>query len=157
MPAARISRERRISHSAISLALLVLLMGVTNILSALTWIDPLRLRWLRENLPLELHTGSRTLTVAVGILLIVLSWSLYRRKWQGWLFAVILLASSVLLHLGKGLDYEEAGVSAAILALLIAFRSRFTIRSEPWGWLGALRSVAALGAATLAYGYLGYY
>jgi phosphatidylglycerol lysyltransferase len=139
------------------LALFVLACGVVNVLSALVWIDPVRLHWLRLHLPLELISPSRALTVAVGLLEVTLSWSLLRRKHQGWLIAVLLLGGSAVLHVIKGLDYEEATLSASACIALVAFRRYFTVQSDRWGWLQAARSFALFAVAICAYGVLGFW
>jgi phosphatidylglycerol lysyltransferase len=145
----------RASRSAGLLALFVLACGVVNVLSALVWIDPARLHWLRENLPLEVTLGSRSLTVLAGLLEIALSWSLLRRKRQGWAIAVVLLGGSALLHVFKGLDIEEALVSAAGCAMLLCYRQRFSVESDRWGWAAALRALALAAVGITAYGVLG--
>jgi phosphatidylglycerol lysyltransferase len=137
------------------LALFVLACGVVNILSALVWIDPTRLHWLRQNLPLEVTLGSRSLTALAGLLEIALSWSLLRRKRQGWLIATVLLGGSAVLHLFKGLDVEEAAISAAAGLALLAYRRQFTVRSDPFGWAQALRAAVFFALGTCAYGVLG--
>lgn len=137
------------------LALFVLLCGVVNVLSALLWIDPARLQWLRANLPLEVTLGSRSLTVLTGLLEVALSWSLLRRKRQGWVIAVLLLGGSALLHLFKGLDIEEALISAAGCATLLCYRQRFSVESDRWGWAAALRALALATLGITAYGVLG--
>ncbi len=45
--------------------------------------------------------------------------------------AVVLTAVTVVLHLVKGLDFEEATVAVALLVLLVAGRRHFTARPDP--------------------------
>ncbi len=140
----------------IVVALIVFGMGAVNIVSALIGIELSRLRLLYPYLPLEVRHGTRTLTVLAGWMLILLSWSLLRRKRRGWLAAVVLLAVSIALNLLKGLDYEEALTAAGVLAVLLATRAQFRVRSDPRGWVHSLM-VSLYGAAgVLAYGVLGF-
>lgn len=145
------------SFSPVLLALFVLVCGAVNILSALVLIDPARIHWLRQTLPLEVTLSSRSLTVLTGLLEIALSWSLLRRKRQGWMIAVALLGGSALLHLFKGLDYEEAALSFAACLALLAFSRHFTVHSDRWGWLQALRAFALFALAICGYGLLGFW
>jgi phosphatidylglycerol lysyltransferase len=149
--------RRRTSLSAALLALFVLACGVVNILSALVWLDPQRIHWLRQNLPLEVTLNSRSLTVLTGLLEIALSWPLLRRKHQGWMIAVALLGGSALLHLFKGLDYEEALLSAAVCGALVVYRGQFMVQSDRWGWLQAVRAFALFALSTCAFGMLGFW
>jgi phosphatidylglycerol lysyltransferase len=143
--------------SAVLVAVVVAAMGVVNIASALVGIDPARVRLLGQILPLEVHRGSRTLAVLAGLMLCLLSWSLYRRKHQGWLAAVIVLALSVGLHLVKGLDIEESALALGVLVLLIIKRNHFSVRSDPWRFKRALSAVAWIFLGSMAYGVLGFY
>lgn len=147
------------SHSwyiASASALMVLLMGVMNLLSAWIGIEHTRLKILNELLPLEVNQGSRTLTVIAGLLLIWLSWSLKRRKHHAWVAAVFILALSCLLHLLKGLDYEEALCAAAILAGLLLVRREFIVRSDPASWGNALLAALAILLLSLLTGIAGF-
>jgi len=138
-------------------ALIVFGMGIINIISALTGIVSSRLALLMRYLPLEVHHGTRTLTVLAGMLLILLSWSIFRRKRRGWTAAMLLLGASFILHLVKGLDYEEATIAVAAMAILFAARREFVVRSDPSAIRGALVfSIVAL-AGWLLYGVLGLY
>ncbi len=138
-------------------ALLVLAMGGVNIASALIGIDPARVRLLGQLLPLEVHQGSRTLAVLAGMMLCLLSWSLYRRKHQGWLAAVLILGLSAILHLAKGLDIEESLLALGVLLLLVIKRQQFSVRSDPWRFRLAISAVAWIFLGSMAYGGVGFY
>src|SRR5271169_5153106 len=101
-------RLSRASATAGVIAIIVFLAGAVNIYSAWLGIDPARVRLLRVYHLLPGPHNSRTLTVLAGMLLMLLSISLFRRKRKGWIAAVVLLSVSLSLHLLKGLDYEEA-------------------------------------------------
>jgi phosphatidylglycerol lysyltransferase len=144
-----------ISGAVPLLATFVFLCGAVNIVSALILISPPRLQWLHENLPLEVLHGSRSLVVLAGLLEMALSWSLLRRKRRGWALAVILLASSTLLHLVKGLDIEEAALSSAACCMLVACRRQFTVGSDRFAAAQALWAVLLFFVTICAYGVLG--
>lgn len=143
--------------SAVLVAVVVAAMGVVNIASALVGIDPARLRLLGQMLPLEVHRGSRTLAVLAGLMLCLLSWSLYRRKHQGWVAAVVVLAITVGVHLVKGLDVEESTLAVGVLILLLVKRRHFSVRSDPWRFKLALSAIAWIFLGSMAYGVTGYY
>jgi lysylphosphatidylglycerol synthetase-like protein (DUF2156 family) len=92
----------------------------------------------------------------VGLLLITLSWSLFRRKQQGWIAAVILLCLSVILHLLKGLDYEEATSAFLVLCILLGTRHYFVVRSDSRAFGNAIvfGVIALIGC--MAYGVAGF-
>ncbi len=138
------------------LAGFVALVGLVNIVSALVGIEPGRLDLLLEAIPLEVsHTG-RTLAVLSGLLLMLLSRSLLRRKRRAWVAATLLLSGSVLLHLLKGLDFEEAGLSLLVLLTLLASRRSFSVRSDRAAAWSILPLALAGLLAALLYGLLGF-
>jgi lysyl-tRNA synthetase class 2 len=61
----------------------------------------------------------------------VLAGGLRRGKRRAWWYASFLTALAVALHLLKGLDVEEAALSAVLLALLLSARREFTARPDP--------------------------
>jgi len=146
----------RISPSAVIVAVLVFLLGGINLLSAWIGIANARLLLLRTWLPLEVNHGSRTLTAFAGLMLMLLSWSLLRRKNQAWLAATILVALSIILHLMKGLDVEEALVSGAVLGVLLFTRRQFVVRSHARSFLNAVAMSVCIVIGSILYGVLGF-
>jgi phosphatidylglycerol lysyltransferase len=137
-------------------AVLVVMMGAVNVLSALLAHAPHRLQLLHSILPFQVTRGSRTLTVAVGFLLMLLGKGLWRRKRRAWEFAVLLLGVSLVLHLVKGLDYEEGlGILALILGL-VHLRPYYTAKSDPPSARQGLVVLAGALAFTLLYGIVGF-
>jgi phosphatidylglycerol lysyltransferase len=138
-------------------AVLVVLMGAVNVLSALLAHGPHRLQLLHSLLPLQVTRGSRTLTVVVGFLLMLLGKGLWRRKRRAWEFAVLLLAVSLVLHLVKGLDYDESlGILALILGL-VHLRPYYTAKSDPPSARQGLLVLLGALAFTLLYGVIGFH
>lgn len=152
-----IRRLARPSVISMLVALLVLGMGVINVVSALIGISIDRLRLLHPYLPLEVTHGTRTLTVLAGMLLILLSWSIFRRKQRGWLAAMLLLGTSSVLHLLKGLDYEEAISALCVMTVLFAARREFVVRSDSRAMRGAVVFSLIAVAGWLLYGIFGLY
>ncbi|WP_050796083.1 phosphatidylglycerol lysyltransferase domain-containing protein [Parafrankia sp. EUN1f] len=112
-------------------ALLTLAIGLLDMASAVTPGWRSRLDDLRALLPMAVSRQASAFTVVVGMLLVLLSAGLRRRKRRAWRATVVLLAVSVVLHVLKGLDYEEATGSAALLAALVVTRREFRAKGDP--------------------------
>jgi phosphatidylglycerol lysyltransferase len=138
-------------------AALTAAMGVINVLSAVTPSARDRLHILESFSPLAVTRGGHLTAALAGFALMLLSVGLWRRKRLGWLLTMGVLSLSVVAHLIKGLDYEEALLAAALAVLLLYLRPQFHARTdEPSIRQGLLLLAASLGF-TLAYGVLGFY
>ena len=113
------------------LARIVGLVGLMTVVSALLPAFRGRLQLVRDVLPEFFPAAATTGALAVGIMLVLLSRALRRAKHRAWVMSVVLTALTVLLHLVKGFDVEEAVTSAALLVLLILGRRGFTARADP--------------------------
>ena len=82
-------------------------------------------------LPLEIQRGSRLTSVLAGFALLLLAQALWRRKGVAWWLTEVVLLYSVVAHLGKGLDYEEALLAALLAFYLWTQRSHFQALSDP--------------------------
>ena len=137
-------------------ALLTAGAGIVNILSAVTPGLRARVAVLERWLPLQIQYGHLA-AAAAGVGLLMLSRGLWRRKRTAWLIACVFLAIGVVGHLIKGLDWEEASISAAILIWLLVERRHFLAEADPPSARQGLRILAAASAITLAYGTLGFW
>ncbi|HEY9474464.1 MAG TPA: phosphatidylglycerol lysyltransferase domain-containing protein, partial [Mycobacteriales bacterium] len=88
----------------------------------------------------------------LGLLLVWLAYGLRRRKRRAWRAAVVVTAIVAVSHLAKGLDFEEAAVSLAILGLLIASRREFYALGDPVTRWMALRVFVQLVLAGIVLG-----
>lgn len=123
------------------LAALVLLAGLIDIGSVLTPEFADRLRTISHVVTGPVARSASAATAAAGLLLVLLAQALRRRKRRAWRGAVVLLAGSAVLDVVKGLDVEEAVVTAAVCGLLIGYRREFAAEGDPrtrWRALGAL-------------------
>ena len=136
-------------------ALVTLAAGVLNLVSALLPAERQRLDLLHQLVPGAVSRGATVVTAAAGIGLLLLAGGLWRRHRTAWLLAVVLLGGSAVLHLLKGLDFEEAVVEAFLAGLLAGQRGRFTARAGP----GERRATVVTGLGvigiTAAYGAVG--
>ena len=122
------SRRRRVPALA---ALLTYAAGLIDLVSALTHPDSARFRSLTTVVPGAVANAAAALTAVTGVLLLLLAHGLARRKRRAWVIVVLLLAASVVLHVAKGLDVEEASVAAALLGVLLLLRAEFYAQGDP--------------------------
>jgi len=104
--------------------------GAVLLLSGSTPAMGARLDLMRRFVPLPILELSHLLGSAVGVGLLVLAHSLYRRLDAAWYLTMWLLCAGVILSLLKGFDYEEAIVLGAVAVLLISARKRFRRRAS---------------------------
>ncbi len=137
-------------------ALRTLLNGLTSILSVLL----VRFRppaFVTEVLPFGLYHWSRPATVALGFLLIYLSYNLWHRRLAAWWAATIV---SVLILAGDFIHprlWPEAVAPAVTLVVLLVFRRRFRVRSGIRGIAQGLTLTAISLAIGLGFGTLGFW
>jgi phosphatidylglycerol lysyltransferase len=138
-------------------AILTALMGIINVLSAIT--PSLLTRWeiLKTVSPLYVRHGGHLTAALAGFALLLLSVGLWRRKRAAWWTTLAVLGISIVSHLVKGLDYEEALLAGALAAWLIALRHHFHARSDPPSIRQGVQVLAAAWIFTLFYGTLGFY
>ncbi len=145
------------SLSVQAVAVLTAMMGLVNVLSAVRPSLMARLKLLETILPLSVTHGGHLASALAGFALLILSGSLWRRKQVAWVLTLATLLVSIVVHLIKGLDYEEASLAALLALGLIYLRPHFHARSdEPSVRQGLLLVAASLGF-TLFYGVLGFY
>ncbi len=106
--------------------------GLVNLVSALT--PPLRARLdgVRAVLPLGVTHAAAQLVALAGVALLLLARGLRRGQRRAWWIAVALLATSAAGHVTKGLDVEEAILALGLAGYLVVHRRSFPARS---GWL----------------------
>ena len=138
-------------------AILVALMGVVNVLSAVTPALSDRIKYLDSFSPFEVSHGGHLTASLAGFALLMLAGNLARRKRVAWLLTLCLLGISAISHLVKGLDYEEAILAGSMMIMLWQMRTHFhadsdrpSIRQGFWTLAGAL-------LFTLAYGVAGFF
>jgi phosphatidylglycerol lysyltransferase len=138
-------------------AVLVALMGVINVLSAVTPSLSDRLKVLEQYSPLEVQRGGHLTAALAGFALLVLARGLWRRKRVAWLLALVTLGLSIAGHMLKGLDYEESLLAGGAMLMLWLMRARFHARSDRPSIQQGLRVLAGAALFTLAYGITGFF
>lgn len=140
-----------------ALAIFAALMGLLNLWSAVTPGLPPRIKILLDVLPFEARRGSHLTAALAGFALLLLSFGLWRRKQVAWALTLGALFVSIIAHLLKGFDYEEALCALALAAWLWNARFQFHARSDAPSVKQGLRVLAGALLFTLAYGTLGFY
>ncbi|HEY9622676.1 MAG TPA: phosphatidylglycerol lysyltransferase domain-containing protein [Crinalium sp.] len=138
-------------------ALLTGLVGVVNLVSAVTPSLPARVHWLHEFFPFEIRASAHLFAAITGFVLLTLAANLLRRKRLAWVLSIVLLIVSILSHLLKGLDYEESLLSGVLLLQLLLMRKVFTAQSDRPSIFQGIRVLIGALLFTLAYGTLGFY
>ena len=113
------------------LAIAAALLGATSIVSAVTPEFADRLHAVSSVFGRDAPTVARTLVVAFGLALLLLSRGLARRKRRAWQLAFALVVATAAAHLVKGLDVEESLISVGFLAALWAGRREFVAPGDP--------------------------
>ncbi len=131
--------------------------GVINLVSLMSPALPQRAAILKSVFPLEFLAISRFATLVVGFALILSSLNIYKRKRRAFLVVCVLSVASIVFHLTKGIDYEEALFSLALLGLLWTARRQFTVVSGPPAWSTAIVRLAVGIVVAFAYGTVGFW
>ncbi|MBR8838574.1 MAG: bifunctional lysylphosphatidylglycerol flippase/synthetase MprF [Stigonema ocellatum SAG 48.90 = DSM 106950] len=140
-----------------SAAILTGLVGVVNLLSAVTPNLHERSHWLKPFLPFDIRASGHIFAALTGFVLLTLATNLLRRKRVAWLLTVGLLMISIVSNLLKGLDYEESLLSGVLLMQLLLMRHFFTARSDSPSIAQGIRVLIGALLFTLAYGSIGFY
>lgn len=138
-------------------ALAAALMGLINLISAVQPALQNRIALINAYIPLEARHGGRIVSALAGFALILLAGNLWRRKRTAWIATVSLLSVTFVSHLIKGLDFEEASVSIALLILLILLRNSFHASSDRPSLKQGFIVLSVAFAFTLIYGSLGFF
>ncbi|HRI60600.1 MAG TPA: lysylphosphatidylglycerol synthase domain-containing protein, partial [Saprospiraceae bacterium] len=133
-------------------ALLLFALGAVDILSGLTPSMAERAKVLGDYLPLGAIHASAALTVAVGFVLLGTAFYLFRGLRSAWWLALGLSAVSLVSHLTKGIDYEEATLALLTIGALLYQHGQYNVRTDfrmaRRNWLAAfivVKTVLILG------------
>ncbi len=128
---AAVSSVWRTLRSPFWVGRIVGVVGAVTLVSAVLPSFRGRTHLITQILPAVFPAAATTGAAALGLMLIALSRALRRGKYRAWLLATVLTAITVLLHLVKGLDVEEATLSLALFVLLLSARREFTAKPDP--------------------------
>lgn len=138
-------------------ALFLLLLGLINIVSVLTPAIHSRLKFVKDFIPMEAITASNYFVLLAGLFLLVTAAFMLKGLRMAWYFAMTLCLLSLLGHLTKAIDYEEAIFSLMVMFVLLASRKEYYIKNNAklrsFGIQTTLLSILAI----LVYGSIGFY
>lgn len=137
------------------LAVFTMLAAALLLTSAALPADPSRLGLLAQLIPLAAIEAAHFAAGVIGALLLVIAWGLWRRLATAADWSLMALAGGIAASILKGLDYEAAGVLAALMGALFLSRNEFDRKTPlldvPFspGWLmtalGVVAGFVALG------------
>jgi lysyl-tRNA synthetase class 2 len=125
------------------------LYGLLTVLSAVSADVPWRHELLRTVEPGSVVALGHILALSAGIALVYLARPILHRSRRAVDAAIVLLVPAAVLHLLKGLDYEEAAVALALAAVLARWRRACTRRTAARPPL--LAATVAVGAVAGIY------
>ena len=111
-------------------ALLLFFLGLVNILSSITPAIPERLDILLKIIPSNAIEISTWLVLFAGAFMLVVAIYLIKGLKNAWLIAVVLTSFTLVAHLLKGIDWEEAIIAGITLFSLIYTRKHYIIRHD---------------------------
>ena len=138
-------------------ALVTLGSGIINIYSVIAHAFPSRVRVLLDIFPFEFVHVSRILTLLIGFGLVISAINIYKRKRLAYYVVLALASLSIVFHLTKGLNFEEALVSLVLLVIVVLSRHRFTVRSGVPDYRSGLLRFGVAVALCLVYGIAGFW
>jgi phosphatidylglycerol lysyltransferase len=156
---AHLSKAERVARDWIPrlLASVTLANGLLGILSTLAERFPGQPTVLAIAEPFGLHYWSRSLSLAFGFALLYLSLEILERRRVAWWLALAGAMGSFLAQIGRGHLWLAAIAPGLMVALLLAFRDQFTVRSEQKSIVRGIGLMAASVLAALAYGTIGFW
>ncbi len=138
-------------------AFIILILGVVNIISSITPSIPTRLRLVKNILPEDLIVTSNALVLIFGLILVMVSIFLLQGSKRAWYVAISLTLFSIIGHLLKAADYEEAALALIAGSSLFYTRDNYKLKPHP-KFIKISYSVFIYAIASVfAYGVLGFY
>lgn len=108
-------------------AFLTICVGIINLFSALTPGLPQRMKLLEGLLPTSVMIVSNYVVIGTGLVLLALAIGLMRGYRDAWFLTIGTISLSMVLHLTKAFDFEEAAFSGIVLFILLYTRHNYTL------------------------------
>ena len=129
--------------AAVGVAIVAIVDLVSAVTPNISWRGDVLLRLE----PVDVMRAAHALAVPVSFALLATAYYLYRRRHRALQVAIALMAALTVFNVVKGLDVEEAVLTAVAALLLWAGRASFYVRHEPGTLRWALWRVPFLFAA----------
>ena len=138
-------------------AVLLFILGIVNIVSAITPALPHRLLQLQQMIPIVAIQASNWFVLFSGMLMLMVAVYLIRGLKSAWLVAVLLASISLIGHIVKGIDWEEATVALITVISLLFTRKQYILKQfapiKRQVWFPALVAFCCI----LIFGTIGFY
>jgi lysyl-tRNA synthetase, class II len=140
-------------------ALLCFIIGLSDVLAIFRIARHNPLHRINQFVPGALSIDARSAEVIIGLLLLMLSHGLRRRKRRAWQAVVALLAFDIAIHFLHSGRIYSAIVAIVLLAALLYFHDDFYAIGDPrtrwtafWGFIGLVAADMAIALGYLATG-----
>ncbi len=138
-------------------AFIILVLGIINIISAITPAIPARLSFINNLISPAFVNISNSLVLIFGFFLIILSGYLLKGSKRAWFAAIILTLFSLIGNLLKGVDYEEGIFAFVAAGSLLLTRKNYKLKPHPRLTRVSYQIFLYSLIAVLAYGVIGFY
>ncbi len=138
-------------------AFLLFILGVINLASVLTPAISERLILLKDFFPVEAIHASNFLVLVAGVSLLGTATFLLKGLRSAWWFAIVLCIISLIGHITKAIDFEEAIAALLVLMVLITTHREYYIKTNPRIRNVGLQTAAFTAIVTIVYGVVGFY
>ncbi|TDG35936.1 lysylphosphatidylglycerol synthetase family protein [Pedobacter changchengzhani] len=138
-------------------AFIILILGVVNMVSSLTPKIPTKLRLIKDIIPEDLVVTSNALVLIFGLLMVLISIFLLQGSKRAWYIALFLSLFSIVGHIIKSADFEDALFAFLAASTLYYTRSNYKLKPHPkyiqFNYLVWIYAIVAV----FAYGVIGFY
>ncbi len=138
-------------------AMLLLFLSIINIISVLTPAISERIEALQNFIPVDAITASNYFVMIASLFMLITSAFLLKGLRTAWWFAVLLSAVSIVGHLTKAIDYEEAILAFIVLLVLLGTRKDYYVKNNPRLRYIGIQTALLSFLAVLIYGIIGFY
>lgn len=163
----RVQEKGHYSWVPTAAGVLTFLIGVSDVVGTLFKQLARHMQELDELVPGLVSGTAAAAVLLVGVLLMMLSHGLAKRKRRAWRAAVALLAASAVLRLGRGVaaylakgpdtgftEFRDMVVTILLLGAIVAFRREFYAAGDPRTRWRALRTFLLMAAFDMVLGLL---
>ena len=146
-PLATIARLHRVRRMG---ALGLGVIGVFDLVTSVLPPSRHHLTFLLSFAPLAVAQGAAVLLALCGLVLLALTRGLRRGQRQAWVLSCAVLVVAAVLHLARGVDGIQSGLSLVLLAVLVVKRDAFVASTDrPARRSGALLVIGGLTATVV--------
>jgi lysyl-tRNA synthetase class 2 len=149
-----VSRDRRfLRHAPDLIAAIAALLGVLSLVDAFLPHERLRVHAITRVIPVPATAAASAVLAVAGLLLLRVAAGLRKRKRRAWQVAMVVALVMLVAFVVRGERRpDELAITALLIGLLIAARSRFTAKADPFSrWL-SVRVFVQIICVAYAYG-----